>query len=451
NSLIIVGLALILVVLAKSLKINLKKPLLFGFSFFFSYWVLINYIYHDSFWHVVNTDTIGTVNAMYYYLLLVPIISILFLFSLAILKKFRHKVVSALLFFTVNFIVVNNLPILYMRNRIVYYRDYDIDTGFFMHDNILTLLREYPDIFWIRPLAYLIAIFAIFLIPYAAWKIFKKIKSGSHEEKTRKSPLSVFSQKIADFSHSLKAPGFLRASLFFILFIVLTGFSLDWFINVRDIDRMLSEAVGKGNLAEVKELVKKGANINVRYHAKTLLQHAADKGVPSVLSFLAEKGLDIDAKDHHGDTPLLHIVRDDRKSPSKRYEIAALLIKKGADVNVKDTWNDASALHWAVFHNHKELVELLIVNGANPDSKIEKDLDGSLARNFPTNTSPLDIAVKKGDSDIVEFLIRNGAQVDSIDTLGELVDFAAVNGLTDIAEMLKKAVVKTGRIYKPKN
>ncbi len=177
-------------------------------------------------------------------------------------------------------------------------------------------------------------------------------------------------------------------------------------------------------------------------------------------------------------TPLLYIVRDDRKSPLKRYEIAALLIKKGADVNVKDTWNDASALYWAVFHNHKELVELLIVNGANPDSKIEKDLDGSLARNFPTNTSPLDIAVeegyshiveflirngahadsmslsiavKKGDSDIVEFLIRNEAQVDSIDTLGELVDFAAVNGLTGIAEMLKKAVVKTGSIYKPKD
>ncbi|MCP4154242.1 MAG: hypothetical protein GY757_41340, partial [bacterium] len=168
NSLIIVGLALILVVLAKSLKINLKKPLLFGFSLLFSYWVLINCIYHDSFWYFVQADTIRFVNAMYYYSLLVPIVSILFLFSLAILKKFRHKVVSALLFFTVNFFVVNNLPIMYMRNRIVSYRDYDIDTGFFVHDNILTLLREFPDIFWIRPLAYLIAIFAIILIPYAA-------------------------------------------------------------------------------------------------------------------------------------------------------------------------------------------------------------------------------------------------------------------------------------------
>ncbi len=68
-------------------------------------------------------DTIRCVNAMYYYSLLVPIVSILFLLSLAMLKKFRHKVVSALLFFTVNFIVVNNLPIMYMRNRIVSYRD----------------------------------------------------------------------------------------------------------------------------------------------------------------------------------------------------------------------------------------------------------------------------------------------------------------------------------------
>ncbi|MCP4154016.1 MAG: ankyrin repeat domain-containing protein [bacterium] len=340
-----------------------------------------------------------------------------------------------------------------------------------MHDNILTLLREYPDIFWIRPLAYLIAIFAIILIPYAAWITFKKIKSGAREAKIDKPPVPGFIQNISGSLNSLKSPGFVRTSLFFTLFIVLAGFSLDKFLNVRDIDRMLYKAVGKGNLAEVKELVKKGANIHIKGFYPTLLQNACQERFTSVITFLAEQGLDVNAKDRDGHTPLQSVIQqEDLKSPSKSYEIAVILIKKGADVNVKDKWHDASALHWAVIHNHKELVELLLVNGANPDIKNEKEFDRGLVMfYFPAGTSPLNIAVekgyqdivellirngahadsmslsiavKKGDSVIVEFLIGNGAQVDSIDTLGELVDFAAVNGLTDIAEMLKKAKVR---------
>ena len=90
-------------------------------------------------------------------------------------------------------------------------------------------------------------------------------------------------------------------------------------------------------------------------------------------------------------------------------EISELLIANGADVNPKDE-NVMAPLDAAAELGHKEVVELLIAKGAD----VNGDMGGS---------TPLDVvAVKKSQSGL---------------------DLATINGLTEIAALLRKHGGKT--------
>lgn len=73
---------------------------------------------------------------------------------------------------------------------------------------------------------------------------------------------------------------------------------------------------------------------------------------------------------------------------------AMQLIGKGADVNAKDN-NGNTPLHWAAKDGQKEVAALLIEKGADVNAK---DEDGT----------PLLIAKKQGNSDLVELLRSKG-------------------------------------------
>ena len=69
--------------------------------------------------------------------------------------------------------------------------------------------------------------------------------------------------------------------------------------------------------------------------------------------------------------------RDDISSPDKmlltgaktgNIELVQLAIAKGAYLNTTDE-KGGTALHWAVYYNHKEVVEFLLMQGADPTVK----------------------------------------------------------------------------------
>ncbi|NPA58483.1 MAG: ankyrin repeat domain-containing protein [Aquificae bacterium] len=72
-------------------------------------------------------------------------------------------------------------------------------------------------------------------------------------------------------------------------------------------------------------------------------------------------------------------------------ERVKLALAKGADVNAQDD-KGGTALHWAVFYGHGDIVRLLLMHGANPDIK---DRNG---------ITPVDVARINGRKEMLKIL-----------------------------------------------
>ena len=97
-------------------------------------------------------------------------------------------------------------------------------------------------------------------------------------------------------------------------------------------------------------------------------------------------GVDVNAKDKYGRTPLHMTPINGHK------EIVELLISKGADVNVRDDLGGRTPLHQAASSGHKvaqQIAELLITKGADVNAKME---DGRTPLNFTESKEHKEIA-----------------------------------------------------------
>ena len=94
----------------------------------------------------------------------------------------------------------------------------------------------------------------------------------------------------------------------------------------------------------------------------------------------------------------------------------------GTVVNAID--DDWTPLKYAAHEGHKEVVELLIAEGAGVNTKTD---DG---------WTPLILAAIKGHKEIVDLLIANGADVNAKDEIGGALHSAALEGHKEIVELL---------------
>src|SRR5580704_11069016 len=98
------------------------------------------------------------------------------------------------------------------------------------------------------------------------------------------------------------------------------------FLRADDLTDDLLAATRRGDLAQVKALLDKGASVNAKSsYGQTALFFACDRG---------------------------------------NLEIVKLLVDRGADVNVEDTFYHANALSWAARKDHAEIVRILLDHGA---------------------------------------------------------------------------------------
>lgn len=116
-------------------------------------------------------------------------------------------------------------------------------------------------------------------------------------------------------------------------------------------------------------------------------EHSSPKGI-EILELLLDKGANVGARNHIGQTPLFCAVIYDNPEGVK------MLIAKGAKVNVRQ--NDGrTPLHWAADNGYYDVVKVLIANQANRNAK---DASGN---------TPLDYALKgrseaKGDANLMK-------------------------------------------------
>jgi uncharacterized protein len=117
------------------------------------------------------------------------------------------------------------------------------------------------------------------------------------------------------------------------------------------------------------------------------------------------------------------------------YEAAKYLIKAGAAVNSASRNSlQVTPLHSAVAANVLEIVDLLIANGADPNTREQSGF------------TPLHMAAQSGNLDIIRALIYGGADLDSRSDDGKLaVDMALDTNQEASARLLLEGITRRTR------
>ncbi len=139
---------------------------------------------------------------------------------------------------------------------------------------------------------------------------------------------------------------FSNVCIFFIILFLVT-------VNIQA--QEIFDAIRKGDLSKVKELVEKDPELLKTRNARqsTPLHVAVDVNNEPIARYLLEKGADPNAVNTNKWAPLFY---------AKEKEIAELLVEKGADINLNAS--NGTALIWSLFQKRKEVAEYLLEKGA---------------------------------------------------------------------------------------
>ena len=171
----------------------------------------------------------------------------------------------------------------------------------------------------------------------------------------------------------------------------------------------------------VSLLLENGANVHaVSNEEGYSVLHLCD--VPEVFEYFLNLGLDINARNKTGQTPLYESV-----GIFGSLDMLRILLRNGAQVNIQDA-NKESPLIQAIKYGpndlKKDLVSELLKHGANPITGWVK------------NITPLHIAAFNGLKDIITELLKFGAEVNSRNTHYETPLHLAVSVNEDTRKLI---------------
>lgn len=243
-------------------------------------------------------------------------------------------------------------------------------------------------------------------------------------------------------------------------------------INKKDLQELM-KAAADGNVARVNALLNKGIDVNVKYlrdespwSGKTALMVAAQNGHSEVIQALIRRKANVNLKHysdltalmlaagaghteavkellaaganpnaigfyfHYGDfTPMSFAIHSESKNKLK---VVDALIAGGAEVNPKRAIN--TPLMVAIENDDPDMIEALVKRGAEVNAR------------GPSDTTPLMLAAMGGTPQVVQALLEAGADVNLRDKEGRtaLVFAERETGLwkDEILELLKRAGAK---------
>ena len=180
--------------------------------------------------------------------------------------------------------------------------------------------------------------------------------------------------------------------------------------------KKLLKAIENGELDEVSSLLEGFNELNETFSKPdsedvenwTYLLHACKFGNSGLVELLLKSGADLDVTDSDGKPPLYWASCNGDNDETTR--ICTLLIEKGVDINQQAT-TGRTALMWAALKGNSGLVELLLKSGADLDVA---DNDG--------DSSILYATINDDDDDtarICALLIEKGVDINQQSTEGE--------------------------------
>ena len=120
----------------------------------------------------------------------------------------------------------------------------------------------------------------------------------------------------------------------------------------------------KGNLQELGEYLRKGANVDYQgVYEQSLLYVASWNGHIDVVRKLLDAGADVGKPSKYGVTPL-HV-----SSHNGEKEVVKLLLENGADVAATDFYGDTPLHHAAVRSHNNDVIDLLVTGGSDDDKR----------------------------------------------------------------------------------
>jgi ankyrin repeat protein len=183
-------------------------------------------------------------------------------------------------------------------------------------------------------------------------------------------------------------------------------------VNSRDKHNQTPLHLGIGqDRVKLAELLENGADANAEINGMTplhpLLEHAieVEGNAVDLISFLLKHGAEANSRDKNHETPLHLAVRRDQ------FKTAGILLENGADANAET--NGMTPLHILLERVIKvegdaiDLVSFLLKNGAEVNSRDKN------------NETPIHLAVRRERFKLVRILLENGADANAENNKGE--------------------------------
>ena len=212
-------------------------------------------------------------------------------------------------------------------------------------------------------------------------------------------------------------------------------------VNRRGVDGStpLQWAVYEDNAAEVRRLIKAGANVSLaNNYGATPMGLAAETGNAEIIKLLLDAGANAESPNADGQTALLAVAR------TGNVKAAELLVSHGAKVDARETWGGQTALMWASARRHPEMMQFLISKGADVNARsIDRDYQRHVtAEGRPKNLdsggfTPLLYAARENCLACVDVLLHNHADINLPDPDGVPPLLVAIlNANWDLAKQL---------------
>jgi cytohesin len=204
----------------------------------------------------------------------------------------------------------------------------------------------------------------------------------------------------------------------------------------------LGNAARNGQIKVATFLLDHGAGINIAQRAGvTALHGAARAGNRAMVELLLSRGADVNATDDNGWTPLSLAVGNDFQA------VTEVLLANKAEVNVSDKYMGNTPLHLAGGGQVK-IIQMLLAAGADPNAEnkpgrtplsfaaesgspeaVKILLDAKADPNGGKLDAPIFCAIKQGNTNTFELLLRAGANANIAGAFNLAVDHTTADFL----------------------